>query len=187
MTEIGVSLAELVRDTLTDLTRSERRVAQTLLANYPLQGLETVAQFAEQAGVSAPSVLRFVARIGFASYADFQRRLKEEVEARLQSPLAKTESATADADLRGQPHQAFAQAVADNVLGTFRHLPADELEAVAALIADGNRKRKAQFEDAARKTDATLEQVRLRFYQLAVERTQPGHWYQDSQGNWRKK
>ena len=58
---------------------------------------------------------------------------------------------------------------------------------VAALIADVNRKRKAQFEDAARKTDATLEQVRLRFYQLAVERTQPGHWYQDSQGNWRKK
>jgi DNA-binding MurR/RpiR family transcriptional regulator len=139
MAGIGVSLAELVRDNLSDLTRSERRVAQTLLANYPLQGLETVALFAEQAGVSAPSVLRFVSRIGFASYADFQRRLKEEVEARLQSPLAKTEGATADADFRGQPHHAFARAVADNVLGTFRYLPAGELEAVAALMADPKR------------------------------------------------
>lgn len=58
---------------------------------------------------------------------------------------------------------------------------------VAALIADVNRKRQAEFESTAAKTDATLEQVRLRFYQLAVERTAPGHYYQEPGGNWRKK
>ncbi len=58
---------------------------------------------------------------------------------------------------------------------------------VAALIADVNRKRQAEFESTAAKTDATLEQVRLRFYQLAVERTAPGHYYQDPGGNWRTK
>ena len=52
-------------------------------------GLETVAQFAARAGVSAPSILRFIARLGFTAYADFQRRLKEELEAQLQSPLMK--------------------------------------------------------------------------------------------------
>jgi len=133
------SLAELVRDSLSELTRSERRAAQTLLANYPLQGLETAAQFAEQAGVSTPSVLRFVGRIGFGSYADFQRRLKGEVEAQLQSPLAKTEAVPARADLKQRPHDGFAKAVADNVLGTFRYLPAAEMEAVGATLADPRR------------------------------------------------
>ncbi len=58
---------------------------------------------------------------------------------------------------------------------------------VAALIRDVNARRKARFEQAARRTDATPEQVRARFYQLAVEKTQPGHYYQDTSGTWRKK
>lgn len=139
MTNIELPLAERVRGSLSDLTRSERRVAQTLLANYPLQGLETAAQFAGAAGVSTPSVLRFVARIGFASYADFQRRVKEEVEAQLQSPLAKAGASQSETDAGPQPHEKFAQAIADNVLATFRHLPADELDAVADVLADARR------------------------------------------------
>ncbi len=130
----GATVAERIRDGMPLLTRSEKRVAHTLLANYPLQGLETAAQFAQQAGVSAPSVLRFAARIGFASYADFQRRLKEEVEARLQSPLAKTEAAPSDA-----PVQPFGEAVAENIVETFRHLSAGDLEAVGMLLADPRR------------------------------------------------
>ena len=58
---------------------------------------------------------------------------------------------------------------------------------VKALVSDVNRKRKTEFQRTADKTGATLEQVRVRFYELAVERTQPGHYYQDRQGNWRKK
>ncbi len=132
---LDATVAERIRDGMPVLTRSEKRVAQTLLANYPLQGLETAAQFAQSAGVSTPSVLRFASRIGFASYSDFQRRLKEEVEARLQSPLAKT---------RGDPSaiapvQPFGESVAENIVETFRHLPASDLEAVAALLSDPRR------------------------------------------------
>lgn len=58
---------------------------------------------------------------------------------------------------------------------------------VKALISDVNRKRKAEFQRTAEKTGATLEQVRFRFWELAVERTRPGHYYQDQQGNWKKK
>jgi DNA-binding MurR/RpiR family transcriptional regulator len=130
----GATVAERIRDGMPLLTRSEKRVAHTLLANYPLQGLETAAQFAQRAGVSAPSVLRFAARIGFTSYADFQRRLKEEVEARLQSPLAKTAAAPSAA-----PVQPFGEAVAENIVETFRHLSASDLEAVGALLADPRR------------------------------------------------
>lgn len=78
------TLATDIRARLGELTPTERRAAHVLLSNYPFAGLETVAQFASRAGVSAPSILRFIARLGFSAYADFQRRLKEELEAQLQ-------------------------------------------------------------------------------------------------------
>ena len=58
---------------------------------------------------------------------------------------------------------------------------------VEALIRDVNAKRRAQFERTASKTDATLVQVSNRFYELAVERTASGHYYQNAQGRWVKK
>ena len=34
---------------------------------------------------------------------------------------------------------------------------------------------------------ATVEQVAYRFYELAVQRTQSGHYYQDTSGRWVRK
>ena len=58
---------------------------------------------------------------------------------------------------------------------------------VKALIRSVNAKRKAQFERAAKKTNTTLPQVSNRFYELAVQKTRPGHYYQDTSGRWKKK
>jgi DNA-binding MurR/RpiR family transcriptional regulator len=138
MRKIDDLVAERIRNAMPDLTNSEKRAARTLLANYPLQGLETAARFAEQAGVSAPSILRFVGRIGFASYADFQRRLMAEVEARLMSPLEKA-GPVARTDRKGDAPRSFAEAVAANVTETFRRIPRGELEAVGATLADPRR------------------------------------------------
>jgi len=65
------------------------------------------------------------------------------------------------------------------------HVPASA--EVRALIADVNAKRRARFDATARKTGATISQVAHRFYELAVQRTAPGNYYQDSGGNWKKK
>jgi uncharacterized protein len=59
--------------------------------------------------------------------------------------------------------------------------------AVKELIADVNAKRKAEFERTAEKTGTSLEQVANRFYELAVQRTAPGNYYQDRSGAWQKK
>jgi len=58
---------------------------------------------------------------------------------------------------------------------------------VKALISSVNAKRKAQFERTAKKTNITARQVSNRFYELAIEKTRPGHYYQDASGNWQKK
>jgi len=58
---------------------------------------------------------------------------------------------------------------------------------VKALVASVNSKRKAQFEKTARNTGTTVLQVSNRFHELAVQKTAPGHYYQDKSGRWNKK
>lgn len=58
---------------------------------------------------------------------------------------------------------------------------------VKALISSVNAKRKAQFEKTAAKTNTTMPQVSNRFYELAVQKTKPGNYYQDQNGRWKKK
>jgi len=65
------------------------------------------------------------------------------------------------------------------------HTPASA--EVRALIVDVNAKRKDHFEETAKKTGVRTEQVAYRFYELAVQRTAPGHYYQDANGHWKKK
>ncbi len=96
-------VGEVVRQRLDTLSPAERRLARVLLASYPIAGLESVARFAERAGVSPPTVTRFITKLGFRGYPEFQEKLRHEVQARLSSPLAryrvepKRDSAVSDA------------------------------------------------------------------------------------------
>ena len=82
-------VGEVVRQRLDSLSPAERRLARVLLASYPIAGLESVARFAERAGVSPPTVTRFITKLGFRGYPEFQEVLRHEVQARLSSPLAR--------------------------------------------------------------------------------------------------
>ncbi len=82
-------VGELVRQRLESLSPAERKLARVLLASYPIAGLESVARFAERARVSPPTVTRFITKLGFRGYPEFQETLRHEVQARLSSPLAR--------------------------------------------------------------------------------------------------
>ena len=69
-----------------DLTKAERKVIRALLDDYPRGGLGPMSRLARQAGVSDPTILRLVKKLGFAGYADFQNALLAEVDDRLRSP-----------------------------------------------------------------------------------------------------
>lgn len=69
----GLLVSEQVRRALDSLSAGERKVGRALLANYPIAGLETVAELARRASVSSPTVIRFVGRLGFTGYPDFQK------------------------------------------------------------------------------------------------------------------
>lgn len=133
----GGPIAERIRGEMQAFTPTERKAAHVLLSHYPFAALKTVAEFAAQAGVSAPSVLRFVTRLGFAGFQDFQRHLREELEAQLRSPLAKSAPSEAggDAPALGE----FADATVNNLRATVAGIAPAEFEAVSALLADTRR------------------------------------------------
>ncbi|KUN82204.1 RpiR family transcriptional regulator [Streptomyces bungoensis] len=136
------TLADEIRLRLGDLTPAERRVARVLLAAYPSSGFETVAAIAERAAVSAPTVLRFVSRLGHRGFPDFQAALRAELEERNASPLSLYEAAEENAadgspaGLMARSSRLFAGAVAQ----TLAEIPAADLESAVDLLSDPRRR-----------------------------------------------
>ena len=87
MSSASLGVSERVRRSLGELSKAERKVARTLLSGPPTIGLQSVSQLAALAEVSGPTVSRFVARLGFDNYAAFQQALREDLSARVLSPV----------------------------------------------------------------------------------------------------
>lgn len=132
----GISVAEMIQRRLNLLTASERKPASVLLGNYPVVGLENLATFAKRADVSHPTILRFIAKLGYAGYAEFQAALRSELEARLKSPLAKHYPDDAE-PAEGDDFLAhYAEAVRDNIRQSVASLPRAEFEGALKLLED---------------------------------------------------
>jgi DNA-binding MurR/RpiR family transcriptional regulator len=130
---MGINIAELIADRIDSMPAGERRAAQTLVANYPLIGLKTVADFSAQAGVSSPTILRFVARLGFQNYPEFQTALQDELAAQLQSPLSRTTAGSPAASRGTSP---VLEATLENIRETFRHISEKQLGDIVALLSN---------------------------------------------------
>ncbi|APX68654.1 SIS domain-containing protein [Brucella vulpis] len=133
---MSASIAELINERIDAMPAGERSAAQMLIANYPMLGLKTVAEFSAQAGVSSPTILRFVNRLGFQSYPDFQARLQDELAAQLQSPHHRNEQP----DKRPDAADPGVEHTLENIRETFRHLGEKQLHQVVASLslAKGN-------------------------------------------------
>jgi DNA-binding MurR/RpiR family transcriptional regulator len=132
--DTATSVAERARRDLARLTPNEKRAAQRLLADYPVAGLDTVAAFGKAAGVSAPTVLRMIAKLGFDSYGAFQKALRAELAAQHETPLMKGSGFSAD-DQLGR----FAEATIANIRESVANVARGEFDAIVRLLADRNR------------------------------------------------
>ena len=129
-------VGELVRQRLDSLSPAERRLARVLLASYPIAGLESVARFAERAGVSPPTVTRFITKLGFRGYPEFQENLRHEVQARLSSPLARYR----DEPKRESPVDDALAVWTSNLKSTVELLSARDMKEAVELLADVRRR-----------------------------------------------
>lgn len=128
---MSTSIAELITDRIDLMPPGERNAAQTLVANYPMLGLKTVAEFSVQAGVSSPTILRFVNRLGFQNYPDFQARLQDELAAQLQSPHNRNENPQIQSDTA----YPAVEHTLENIRETFRHISEKQLSDIVSSLA----------------------------------------------------
>ncbi len=134
-TKSRTTIAEKLRLKSNDLTAAERKLMSALFANYPMAGLTSITEFAREAEVSTPSVLRLAKKLGFTGFPAFQERLRAELSAQLQNPIAKHDRWSADAP---DTHilNRFATAAMENLSGSLKLMDHRSFDAVAALLAD---------------------------------------------------
>lgn len=173
------SIAEKLREGLDIFSSTERRIAHRLLSEYPIAGLQSATELARSVGVSTPTVLRLVARMGYASYMDFQRTLREELAAQLSTPLSKFPGMpTQQAGMPETAIEGFADAVQGNIRETFANLTLTEFHNAAQLLTDP---RSRVHLVGGRFTDALALYLSV---QLRILRPGVSH-LQEQESNWR--
>ena len=132
------TVAERLRLMSGELTAAERKLMAALFANYPMAGLGSITDFAREADVSTPSVLRLAKKLGFPGFPALQEELRSELSAQLQNPIAKHERWAADAP---DTHilNKFATAAMENLSGSLKLMDHRAFDAVVALLADRKR------------------------------------------------
>ena len=168
------SIRDRMINLLPQLTATERRIANVILADFPYGGLVTIQELAERSRSSAPSITRFVAKIGCSGYQDFQRQLIGALRERELSPieLKLTEAPSKGTDFLADYTHRLARLMrlmSDN-------LPAQTFNEVCDLIADPARH---IFMIGGRVTDSIaqmlaihLRQIRGRIYHLPADTEQ---------------
>src|SRR4029077_10069173 len=138
MSHASETIGEEVRERLGQMTPAERRVARALLPTYPPAGRESLPQLADSAGVTGPTVLRFVRKVGFDGYPDFQRSLRQEVQARAEGlpSLYVSRATVRDDDVVQRSRDAFDRALEATLASRTLH---EDLAGVASLLSDPRR------------------------------------------------
>ena len=134
----AASVEVLLQQSFEALTRAERQLASHVLRAYPVAALGSITALAKAAGVSTPTVVRLVQKLGFRGYPEFQAALRGEVEEMLVSPLAKHDRW---AQAAPQTHilNRFADATLANLSATLQQIDHAGFDAVCALLADPAR------------------------------------------------
>ncbi len=131
------TIADALRQGFDSLTRAERQVATTIMENYPVSGLGSITQVAEKAGVSSPTIVRMVKKLGFKGFPEFQTELRRELEAKITGPIAKHDTwaqKAPDSHILNR----FAEAVIDNIHKSLGQIETEAFDESCKLLSDTN-------------------------------------------------
>lgn len=117
------------------LTVTERKIAAVLADEPQTIAFGTVAQVAQRAGTSGPSVVRLATKLGYDGFVALQAAVQEELALRLGPARERIRQHLPD-DLVAQAQAAEL----DNVTSTFHSLSRDAVDRAADLLADPARR-----------------------------------------------
>jgi DNA-binding MurR/RpiR family transcriptional regulator len=129
------TIAESIRLAFDSLTRAERQLANTIVENYPVSGLGSITQVAEKSGVSSPTIVRMVKKLGFKGFPEFQTELRRELEAKIAGPIAKHDTwaqKAPDSHILNR----FAEAVIGNIRQSLGQIETETFDATCNLLSN---------------------------------------------------
>ncbi|MEI2416025.1 MurR/RpiR family transcriptional regulator [Orrella sp. JC864] len=120
------------------LTQREKALADYLIANYPHGALESATDIARKVGISASTVVRYFAKLGYPSFADVQREARTEISSKLSSPVQRVGITLGqDQSLQHVVDNAFLLDK-ENLNATREGLDMAEMEAFVRRLTRGN-------------------------------------------------
>lgn len=131
-----MSIRDRIERTSDVLTQSERKLVTALLSDYPYAGLNSIQELAARAEVSAPSISRFVAKIGLSGYAEMQRLLILELKEGDRSPV---EIHEAGRRIEGGYLSEFIERAAGQMQSARSTITEAQFQRICALITDPKR------------------------------------------------
>ena len=80
-----MGILEICESMYPEMSKSQKAIADYILASYDKAAYMTASKLASVTGVSEATVVRFTTEIGFTGYPAFQQALKEELKSKLTS------------------------------------------------------------------------------------------------------
>lgn len=132
------TVSDVITARFEAMTRAEKKLASSLLDNYPVSGLGSITTVAENAEVSTPTVVRMVQKLGYKGFSDFQSHLHHELEETISNPITKHERLAPNAPGTHVLNR-FADAVINNMRQSLGALDPADFDGAAKLVADRKR------------------------------------------------
>ncbi|MBU2677511.1 MAG: MurR/RpiR family transcriptional regulator [Gammaproteobacteria bacterium] len=121
------STLDLVAAVSRDLTPTERRIAEAVLAEPTLLAFGTVSDLAGRVGTSRPSIVRFATKLGFDGYTELQKHVRSDLSHRLSRPSDRIRS-------DGETAVPVRVAIDDAISSVFDALEGDRMAKLVAPI-----------------------------------------------------
>lgn len=131
-----MQVRERIEQMSDDLTSTERKLCTALLLDYPFAGLEPIQSLAKTTKASAPTISRFVAKLGFHGFQDFQRQLIGELKQGQRSPVDLQEGG---APIHGPFLESYLDRAGKVVADATKAVSEAQFEHVCGLLSDKKR------------------------------------------------
>ena len=129
-----VQVADRITGERSNLTPSERRIAEAILADPQLVAFGTVADLAARAGAGAATVVRLANKVGFDGFSGLQLAVQEELSRRLR-PAAERIRQPSPSDAIGRT----TDIELDNVAETLNGIDRGTFERAVGFLVDPSR------------------------------------------------
>lgn len=125
------SLSQLIAAAGDRLTKTERRIAEAVVAEPTLLAFGTVSDLAETVGTSRPSIVRFATKLGFDGYPQLQDHVRRDLATQLSRPSVRIRQETED--------HAARRAMEQSIDSVFAAIGGGRLADLAARITAARR------------------------------------------------